>query len=174
MRAFVDGLNGLMRSADALSKEDARFGRQARAALRDAIGGARGAGGSTFSRLGVRTDPDNGLMKLDESALRDALTADPAEVASVFGAEQQGGVDRLSELIEKYTDPFSGSIDSAKDALQARRDSIDLRVERGDARLESFEKRMTSQFTAMEQFISEMNDRSTQIASYLPGLYTGL
>lgn len=101
----------------------------------------------------------------------------------VFNSKIAGGTSELEELFvgdtglqagfvelgERYTDSIDGVLSIKDDALQDLIDRLDdriVRIEDGASRLRD---RLTSQFTGLEERISEINAQGSQLLAFLGG-----
>lgn len=171
VKGLVDKYNTIRATIDRIGKNDASFARNASRALSQAFSGVESSSSETYvnlSSLGIKTDYNTGNLIVDESKLGEALSSEPSAITDLFLDESDGVIAQLGSVIEDYTTSFDGLIDLSKETLDSRSDTITSQIDRLEMRLDSKEERMRAEFTAMETFISEMNNLSMRVASFLP------
>jgi flagellar hook-associated protein 2 len=134
-----------------------------RGALPAALGADTGATWNAIE-LGLRSDR-NGKLSIDEDAFAARLGEDQVEVL----ASLRGFGEALTQNIAIYTD-VEGVLATRTESLQSSLRSLELRREQLDRRMESVEARLTRQFTALDQMISQMQSTSSFLASQLANL----
>jgi flagellar hook-associated protein 2 len=112
---------------------------------------------SYLSEIGVSIQKD-GTMKLDSSALSDAVNADFAGVAELFANDDQGFAYRLKAVMTGYL-AVDGLVDAREDGLNSRIDSVQDRIAALQVRMELVEKRLRAQYSALDSLLGSM--RST-------------
>jgi flagellar hook-associated protein 2 len=137
--------------------------RAIRGALPAALGADTGAMWNAIE-LGLRSDR-NGKLSIDEDAFAARLGEDQVEVL----ASLRGFGEALTQNIAIYTD-VEGVLATRTESLQSSLRSLELRREQLDRRMESVEARLTRQFTALDQMISQMQGTSSFLASQLANL----
>jgi flagellar hook-associated protein 2 len=137
--------------------------RSIRGALPMALGADTGATWNAVE-LGLRSDR-NGKLSVDEAAFDARLLDDPAEVL----ASLRGFGDALAQNIEIYTDT-AGVLATRTESLQSSLQSLGLQRDQLDRRMESVEARLTRQFSALDQMISQMQNTSSFLAARLATL----
>ncbi|SFF25019.1 flagellar hook-associated protein 2 [Paenibacillus catalpae] len=123
---------------------------------------------------------DKGKLYIDETKLKQMLSEKPDEVMSLFTTDDKddktpagdGIATRLynqasaifSQIVEK-----AGATTSVKNTYLLGKESLDLdkQISTLQTRLADMEDRYYAQFTQMEKYISQMNSRSTSLASLL-------
>lgn len=171
IKGLIDKYNTIRKTIDKIGKTDASFARTANRALSQAFSGAESSGSTTYvnlSSLGIKTDYNTGNLTVDESKLAEALSSEPGAVTSLFLDETDGVMSRLQGVVEEYTTSFDGLIALSKETLDSRSNTITDQIDRLELRIDAKEERMRAQFTAMETFISEMNNLSMRVSSFLP------
>jgi flagellar hook-associated protein 2 len=137
--------------------------RAIRGALPAALGADTGAMWNAIE-LGLRSDR-NGKLSIDEDAFAARLGEDQVEVL----ASLRGFGEALTQNLGIYTDA-EGVLATRTESLQSSLRSLELRREQLDRRMESVEARLTRQFTALDQMISQMQGTSSFLASQLANL----
>jgi len=110
-----------------------------------------------------------GELELDQTKFDGAVAADPeAFVALLEGA---GGLsEAMVDLVDTYTDSIDGALSAKEDALQDRIETYDDQIERIDDGALRLQERLTLEFAALEQLMSELNAQGNQLLSLLGGL----
>ncbi len=137
--------------------------RSIRGALPAALGADTGATWNAIE-LGLRSDR-NGKLSIDEDAFAARLGEDQVEVL----ASLRGFGEALTQNIAIFTDA-EGVLATRTESLQSSLRSLELRRDQLDRRMESVEARLTRQFTALDQMISQMQGTSSFLASQLANL----
>ncbi|MGE3313866.1 MAG: flagellar filament capping protein FliD [Planctomycetaceae bacterium] len=112
--------------------------------------------------LGIRVG-DNSTLSLNETKLKDALAANPDEVIEFFTKQTTGFADVAEEVVNSFTDPFTGALTLETNALQDSVDSLNRRIESLDAILAVRKERLVQQFAALETLLGEMQAQNTAI-----------
>jgi flagellar hook-associated protein 2 len=155
---------------------------QMRSALMGAVGPAGEEGRPTLSSIGITTSKDyldHGKLKIDEAALKKAISEDPSKVEEMFtksskNQEEQGFAVRLRSIVDasrKTVTNKAGNIGDANDTFTLGRTlkDMDKQIERFEERMKIVENRLWKQFTAMEQAINRANAQSAQLMNALGG-----
>jgi flagellar hook-associated protein 2 len=191
VRAFVDGLNGVLGQLGTVGKvagDQAARGplagdplvRSLTIQLRSALSQVAGGGAfPTAASIGLSVGRD-GTVAVDEARLRDALQQDPGGVAQLLGT---GGADAggeaatgsLAQVFDRLltsTEGRSGSITRAREAIDGRIRAANDTITRFEQRLEIRERTIRRQFTglesAMARFGAQASWLSSQLASMTP------
>jgi len=153
---------------------------QMRTAISSAVGGVSGA--NSLSNIGITTSKnylENGKLTIDETKLREAISADPNQVYELFAVngekDSEIGLGRritsaLDDARTKITTKAGSGTTTVNNTFVLGRllDGYDDQVTRFETRLETLETRYWKQFTAMEQAIQKANSQST----YLSGMFS--
>lgn len=136
---------------------------------------------NNLSAIGITTGSyqEGGKLYIDESKLRQALTADPEGVMELFTtsgetASNEGLAvrlyDELTKSMKLITDK-AGSSTSYYDNSSIGREigRINTTIDQMEDRLSDMEDRYYRQFTAMEQAIQRMNQQSMWLAMQFGG-----
>ncbi|MEM1349564.1 MAG: flagellar filament capping protein FliD, partial [Myxococcota bacterium] len=174
LKGFMDSYNALMDGLSLYGEKDKSFAQRVETELRtlvaESVPGFEAQGLSNLSSLGFATNFETGRLDLTESDLRDALAADPGAVAGIFALDTDGVVDRMTRVLDLYTDPIDGVIETSKDSLNSRIDSLDTSIERINRRADQFSERLSAQFNSLETQLASISDISNQFSSFLPAL----
>ena len=129
----------------------------------DRVASAGGAY-SSLAAIGITTD-SSGQLQLDESKLTAALQANPAAVASLFGASD-GIAARLDAKIENLL-ASDGAIAARNDNLTSAQKSISDDSQKLDEQMAIVQQRYLTQFTALDSLMSQLNATSKYLAQQL-------
>ena len=149
---------------------------------------------SALSEIGISTSTDyseNGKLTIDESKLKAALESDPEKVRELFTAsaqtEEDGTVTKggLMTHMKSIFDQYAGTTGSTKgilieragsehsvtsvmdNALLDQMNEIDDKINRLLDQLTTEQDRYISQFTQLDQLISQMNSQSSWLTSMI-------
>nr|WP_283163404.1 flagellar filament capping protein FliD [Sporolactobacillus mangiferae] len=141
----------------------------------------------TLAEIGITTGymSTDGTLEIDETKLKAALNKDPQAVVNLFtangsGSNEDGGIDSSAGVMERLTNTIDSTITKieqkagneqmAEKNYYIGQDISDMneRINTFKDHLQDLEDRYYSQFTAMEEAISQAN----QQASYIQG-FTG-
>jgi flagellar hook-associated protein 2 len=177
--AFVNSYNAAINTINSLTKYDADK-RQASAltgdstvrgaiqALRRVLGDGNDSGAMRFlSDIGVASQT-NGTLKLDTTALTDALSSDRGAVASLLAGEN-GYAERLMSVLDGVVGDDS-QVTARTDSLQSQLKSLEKQQEALDVRMERVESRYRAQFTALDTLIAQMNTTSSYLTQQLASI----
>lgn len=112
---------------------------------------------STLSSLGVSFQTD-GTLKLDESKLTDAITADSSGVIATLNAYG----DAMSEVADQATG-VNGLISNRTDGLGATVKRMEDQATKMQYQLSLTEQRMRAQYTALDTLMGQLNTTSTYL-----------
>ncbi|MDD9951341.1 MAG: flagellar filament capping protein FliD [Zetaproteobacteria bacterium] len=126
---------------------------------------------TTLAQVGITSEPRTGLLQMDESKVRAALSTDYEAVSKLFirSSNSVGIADQLANQIRRFRDPGSGVMKSRKRALQKILESHDQDIERRQARLEQKEASIRQQFTALEGTLASLKGQSDFLKAKLGG-----
>ena len=172
--AFVTAYNGMISTADTLSKYDAESNRAATLtgdatlrAIRSMLPNSLGADtGGTFNavQLGLSSDV-SGQLSLDGDAFAELMNQDPQGVI----ASLQGFAEALGASVRGYSDS-SGLLDTKVEGMRSSLKSIDGQREALANRMASFEQRLTRQFSALDQLVAQLNSTGNYLQSQLESI----
>lgn len=119
-----------------------------------------GLGGSFshLSQIGASIQKD-GTMKLDKSALTDAIATDFDGVAQLFANDDQGYMYRLDAAVTGLLQS-DGLLDGREDGIKERQKSVESRIDNMQYRLQLVEQRYRAQFTALDTMLGQMQGTS--------------
>jgi flagellar hook-associated protein 2 len=119
------------------------------------------------SQIGIELGRD-GRLSLNEAELADALESDFEGVATFF-AGVGGFADQLRELTDSFVDPLDNRgmllarISGTTERIANLKDSI----ADAEERLDTFESNLVQQFAALERTLSQFQEQSNFLASFL-------
>jgi flagellar capping protein FliD len=141
--------------------------------------------------IGIDTTYSNGVtqLKLDENALREALSSDPDKVRNVFAKTKDGGsatnglMETLKTTLNAYGSTSLGSpgilvrkagsrlsaVSLMNNTLQKQIDNLNNQIERWQSRLSDKVDYYTKQFTQLEKLMGTMNNQSSMLADLMGG-----
>jgi flagellar hook-associated protein 2 len=105
--------------------------------------------------VGIKTARD-GSISLDTFTLSKAITRDAGAVNSLFSQATTGLSALASTLVTNATNAKDGTLVTKRKGLSDNIKSIDTQLDRMQLRLDAFRQGLISQFTAMEQVVSNM------------------
>lgn len=150
-----------------------------------------GVDGATLRSIGIETAYEDGMttIKLNETKLREALTADPDKVRDAFakttenGASTNGLMQNLKTTIDRYAStsiatpgilvqmagtPLS-SYSLQSNQLQTQMDNLETQIEKWTDKMTDRIDYYTNQFTRLEQLVNQMNSQSSALAGLMGG-----
>ena len=125
-----------------------------------------GSGSITSTgQLGIQVGRD-GRLQLDEARLEDALEADFEGVASFISGED-GFADQFRQVADSFVDPVDGALTARISGATDRLADLKQSIERAEERLETFEANLVRQFAALERTLSQFQEQSNFLNSFL-------
>lgn len=121
----------------------------------------------SLAALGIVTGRD-GRLSLDTATLNQALSDNPSGVAAVFSGDD-GMVARADALIAGYLDN-NGLLDDRIDGLNTRIEDLNAGRADLDRRMAALEARLFSQFSAMDQIVSQLQSTGEFLFQQLDAL----
>jgi len=122
---------------------------------------------NSLAALGITKQVD-GTLKVDDTKLSAALSADRGAVAAVFGSTN-GVAARLYKRVDAALATNSG-IDARNTRLQGSMKDINQQKADLDARMAGIETRYRAQFGALDVMLSQMQQTSNYLAQQLANL----
>lgn len=130
--------------------------------------------------IGIATYDQTGKLSLDETALRNALSADPDGVAALFTDSTDGISKRLMKVMDDTAKVSSGlpgtlvSLAGSSDLASSLKNNtlysqmvdLDDTLDRLQDRYENEKDRYWSMFNSMETAMNSLNTQSSMISSY--------
>lgn len=127
-------------------------------ALRSLMGQNYTTGSTTIQNLadiGIQVDK-NGVMSLDTTKLDKALTSDPNAVKTMLADSTNGLSAKVDNVLNPYLQ-YNGILDSRTQSINNQLQSITKQQTDLQTRLDQYQKSLMSQFTAMDSYVSQMN-----------------
>lgn len=131
--------------------------------------GGIGAGILYVSDIGVTFQKD-GSLTVDDAKLANALAKDPTGVSNLFVLTQNGIGKRLPDVIDDYISSVDGTLTFRQKGVQASVEQIDKKVAREERRIAAVEERLTKQFSALEQLVSQLKSQGEFLSQQLGAL----
>lgn len=150
-----------------------------------------GQDGADLKAAGITVSYSGGLstMSFDENTLRDTLDSDPDRVRDIFTKSTENGAatNGLVAAIKAPLEVFGGTTGATKGTLVEKAGSplapttiysnyIQKQLDQLDAQIEKWQDKMsdqvdyyTTQFSKLEQLISQMNSQSSTLAQLMGG-----
>ena len=136
--------------------------------LRNVVGEQGGSASNSLRYLveiGISVDKD-GVMSLNASTLRSALTEQPDAVANLLGDATSGVFARFNTLTTSYLET-QGLIDSRETGLRSSITSLQDRIEQMSRRLESVETRLRREFSTLDALLGRLSQTSASLSKSL-------
>jgi len=127
-------------------------------------------GYNSLAAIGIRATDEAGLLTVDDAKLREALSADPYAIFTMFardtGAGSQNGLGVQMKSLVKQTIGTNGLVQSRQTQLQRQITQYQDRIESLERRMEIREARLVRQFTFMEQYIARIQEQTGLMTSF--------
>lgn len=164
-KAFVDAYNEVLSTVDTL-REGGLSGdsalnsivRSMRNTLNTPPVGLTGSF-SALSQLGIKTNPDTGLLDFNSSDFTDAMDTDFASVAQVFANDDQGVAFRFDQMADFLLED-DGLLDSRVDGFNRRIRSLENDEANMERRLELKEASLRAQYSALDTLVGSLQSTS--------------
>ncbi len=105
-----------------------------------------------------------GKIELNETRLREALAADPEAVQQFFTTAETGFATRFEKSLDDLTRSFDGLLAQRDQTFQNRADLLTSRIDSLNVQLARKSARLTAQFQAMEQALSNLQSQQTALS----------
>lgn len=181
------------------AKQGILFGSTELAGLHDALRNAvsfltknsDSADATKLANMGISTAYESGLttLDLDVDKLRSALESDPDGVRDMFtksienGSKTNGLMQNFQDVFKMYANTTTGSqgilvqmsgsvyapTSLNSNSLQTEYDNLTTQIEKWQEKMSSQVDYYTTQFTALEQLMSNMNNQSSMLSSLMGG-----
>lgn len=133
--------------------------------LQQQLRGQVGEQSESLKALGVTAGKD-GLLSFNASDFTVAIAADPGAAAAAFGT-QGGYAEKLTTLLKDNLDSISGSLVKRTEGLNKQVSDLEKQLDALDVRMTKLSSLYTSQFTAMEMMVVQMQSSSSSLNSLL-------
>ena len=131
--------------------------------------GGIGAGLVYLSDIGISFQKD-GSLTLDAGKLNNALDSDPTGVSNLFTLVQNGVGKRIPDAVDDFVSTVDGALTSRQQGIQSDIDRIDKNIAREQARVADLQDRLTQQFSALEQIVSQLKSQGDFLTQRLAAL----
>jgi flagellar hook-associated protein 2 len=131
--------------------------------------GGIGVGFSYLSDIGVKFEKD-GSLTIDEAKLSNALASDPTSVSNLFVLTQNGIGKRIPDTVDDFISSLDGSLTFRQKGIESSISLIDQKIAREEDRIAALQQRLTQQFSALEQVVSQLKSQSDYLVQQLTGL----
>lgn len=122
-----------------------------------------------ISDIGIAFQED-GSLTLDEAELSSALEDDPDGVAELFTLVNNGIGKRVPDTIDDYISSVDGTLTFRQNGIRTRIENIDKKVAREEARIAALQERLTKQFSALEQMVSQLKAQGDFLSQQMTAL----
>lgn len=131
--------------------------------------GGVGVGLKYLSDIGINFEKD-GSLTLDDNKLKHALDTDPKGVSDLFALVQNGVGKRIPDAVDDFVSSVDGILTFRQKDIQDNLDRIDQDVAREEARVTALQDRLTQQFSALEQMVSQLKSQGDFLTQNLASL----
>jgi flagellar hook-associated protein 2 len=131
--------------------------------------GGIGVGFTYLSDIGIKFEKD-GSLTLDDGKLSDALATDPTGVSNLFVLTQNGIGKRVPDTVDDFISSVDGSLTFRQKGIESSIGLIDQKIAREEDRIAALQQRLTQQFSALEQVVSQLKSQSDYLVQQLTGL----
>lgn len=135
--------------------------------LNTAVAGAS-ANADTLSELGLKTDPKNGTLSIDNTRLEALLKEQPTALADFFSGDN-GFATRLDASLKSFT-ASDGILASRTDGLRTELKGLGTQREALNFRMEGVEARYSKQFNALDTLLTQLNGTGSFLSAQLSSL----
>jgi flagellar hook-associated protein 2 len=176
IRSFIETFNSVISYVNQQSEINADTGfrgtlagddlaRGLRSRLRTVAIGSSGAGGelSRLADLGIEIERDGTLKLSDADKLKEAITANPESISTLFGENETSLGSRMKAEIEGYVGT-NGIFAQRKKVNDGRISRLDDQIEAFDVRMERRENSLRDEYARLEETIRQLQ---TQQATFL-------
>ncbi len=167
LQKFVDAYNGLMsalqkqtavtpdtdRSTTLAGDVNVRSLQERLQTITSSIVSGRGTVHG-LADLGVKTNPDDGTLTIDQGALSAAIARDPVAVNAVFAQAKTGVAQRLSAIATDYSST-TGLLSSEQTNLKQKVSAMDDQAAALQARITAYHDQLVKQYAAMENIVAK-------------------
>jgi flagellar hook-associated protein 2 len=131
--------------------------------------GGIGVGVRYLSDVGISFQKD-GSLTLNESKLASALATNPEGVSDLFTLVKNGVGKRIPDAVDDFISSVDGTLTFRRKGIHTSIDQIDKKVVREQERIAAMQKRLTEQFSALEQMVSQMKSQGDFLTQRLSAL----
>ena len=131
--------------------------------------GGIGVGFRFVSDIGIKFEKD-GSLTLDDATLSNALATDPTGVSNLFTIVQNGIGKRIPDAVDDFISSLDGALTFRQKGIQADIDRIDKKVASEQRRINALQERLTKQFSALEDVVSQLRSQNDFLIQNLTSL----
>lgn len=131
--------------------------------------GGLGVGYKYLSDVGISFQKD-GSLTLDEGKLSAALADDPTTAARLFLATEDGIGKRLPAAVDDFVSQVDGALTFRQKGIAQSIKRIDEKVVREEDRIAAMQERLTRQFSALEEIVSQLKSQGDFLSQQLGAL----
>lgn len=131
--------------------------------------GGLGAGFRYLSDVGLQFQKD-GSLTLDAAKLDAALASDPTAVSRLFLASEGGIGKRLPAAVDDFISLVDGALVFRQKGIAQSIKNIDDKVLREQDRIAAMQDRLTKQFSALEEIVSQLKSQGDFLSQQLSAL----
>jgi flagellar hook-associated protein 2 len=107
----------------------------------------------SLADLGLKTGTD-ATLSIDSTRLEKALATDPNAVNELFQQATTGVSDKVTQIVEGYTNSSDGILVSKSKSYDRSIKQIGTQIDSLQLRLEAYKTKLINQFSAMEKIVS--------------------
>lgn len=142
--------------------------------MQETLYGKPATSGGKFSNLadiGITTESKTGLLKLDESKVKQSLSDDYDSVAGLFiRSETSTGIaDSLAQKLRSFRDPGSGAVKTRISGFEKQIQTQDKEIERQTRLADAKENQIRRQFGALSGTLSNLKNQGEFLKAKLGG-----
>ena len=131
--------------------------------------GGLGAGFKYLSDVGISFQKD-GSLTLNEAKLNAALESDPTAVSRLFLATEGGVGKRIPDAVDDFISQVDGALVFRQKGIAQSIKHIDEKVVREEERIAAMQERLTRQFAALEEIVSQLKSQGDFLSQQLSAL----
>jgi flagellar hook-associated protein 2 len=131
--------------------------------------GGIGVGIKYISDIGISFQKD-GSLSLNASKLASALKDDPEGVSDLFTLVNNGLGKRIPDTVDDFVSSVDGTLTFRRKGIRTSIEQIDKKIVREQERIAVLQKRLTEQFSALEEMVSQLKSQGDFLAQQLSAL----
>ncbi len=184
IKAFVDKYNDVAKYiSDQFQKQaDGKYGplmgessiKTVMRGLQETLYGKPSSEGQKFANLadiGITTESKTGLLKMEDSKVKQSLSDDYEGVAQLFirSETSQGMADALAQKLRSYRDPGSGVVKTRITGFDRQMQTQDKEIERQTRLAEAKENQIRRQFGTLSGTLSSLKSQGDFLKAKIGG-----
>jgi flagellar hook-associated protein 2 len=122
-----------------------------------------------ISDIGISFQKD-GSLTLNNTTLATALKDNPDGVSDLFTIVENGLGKRIPDAVDDFISSVDGTLTFRRKGIQTSIEQIDKKIVREQERIAVLQKRLTDQFSALEEMISQMKSQGDFLTQQLSAL----